>query len=96
MEFHQQIDVIVNKFDFQALVSYVQLMSQAPFNKSTPRSMGTAEEARKLAKSMLESVSQSKTDTIMYQDGLEAEKIKSYLELRFVPLRSNVLDKVHE
>lgn len=96
MEFKQQIDVIVENFDFQALMLYVKIMNTPNVGRNVSHKIGTPEEARKLAKMMLEKVSQVKEDSIISQDGLEAEKIKSHLELRFVPLRSNTLSVMHE
>ena len=96
MNFNEQINSIVDRFDFQAIVSYIDVMSKPPFKKDIPRNMGTPEEVKALAKRMLENVSKLKEDSVVTNNGLEAEKIEAQLELRYVPLRTNMLSIMHE
>jgi len=96
MNFNEQIDSIVDRFDFQAIVAYVEVMRKPPFKKHVPRNMGTPEEVKALAKQMLMNVSKLKEDSVITNNGLEAERIESQLELRFVPLRTNMLSIMHE
>jgi hypothetical protein len=95
MNFESQIDSIVQRFDFKSVAAYVEVMNKAPFKKGIPYNMGTPEQIKSLAKSMLEDVAKMKDDSILVKNGLEAEKIDMFLELRFVPLRINTLDLLH-
>lgn len=96
MNFNEQIDLIVDKFDFQSVVAYYEVMQKPPFKRDTPHNMGTSEQIKKLATQMLKDVSQLDDDTVVEKYGLEAERIQNHLELRFVPLRTNTLSVMHD
>lgn len=96
MDFEEQIELIVDRFDFQSVVAYIGIMQQPPFKREVPHNMGTPEQVKKLATQMLREVSKLDNDSVVEKHGLEAERIQKHLELRFVPLRTNTLSIMHQ